>query len=246
VSIEIRWLEETTSTNDVLRELARKGAPHGSAVATTRQTSGRGRLGRRWEMPAAGALALSVLIRAPIDRRTLPLVGFAAALPILVRPGLFLKWPNDVLDSDGRKVAGILTEAEWEGGHLSFAVVGIGVNVFAAPDLPTAASLYEPDESPGTIVSYEDWFGCRMIQTEAELAEDIRNGVLSGVERLRSDPRRLLDRWREEARLGMPVKIGEVEGIAEDVDDEGALLVRTASGSVTRVLSGDLEPIGGW
>ena len=77
---ELRWLRSAGSTNDVLRELARGGAPHGTAVATDHQTGGRGRLGRTWEMPPGAGLALSVLVRVPIEGPRVPLVCFAAAV----------------------------------------------------------------------------------------------------------------------------------------------------------------------
>jgi BirA family biotin operon repressor/biotin-[acetyl-CoA-carboxylase] ligase len=224
---EVRWLPTAESTNDVLRDLARNGAPHGTAVATDHQTGGRGRLGRRWEMPAGAGLALSLLVRVPLEPRFVPLVGFAAAVATAEAcgPAFVLKWPNDVLAPDGRKVAGILAEAEWEGVRPLFVVVGIGVNVHAAPDLPTATSLAAVGPAPSV----------------PALAQGIAAATFGWIEGLRAGSAPVLAAWRGRARLGMPVRVGEVEGIAEGVDDDGALRIRTPSGELVRMLSGDLR-----
>lgn len=228
----VRWLATAGSTNDVLRDLARSGAPHGTAVATDHQTAGRGRQGRPWEMPVGAGLALSVLVRMPLAPTRVPLVGFAAAVAAVQACGASyaLKWPNDVLAPDGRKVAGILAEAEWEATTLAFVVVGIGVNVNAAPDLPAATSLAAVGDPPPI----------RM------LTDRITRDLLTWCDALAGDPAALLAAWRARARLGVQVRVGEVEGIAEDVDEGGALLVRSPRGSVVRVLAGDVEPIGRW
>jgi BirA family biotin operon repressor/biotin-[acetyl-CoA-carboxylase] ligase len=229
----VRWLATAGSTNDELRDLARQGAPHGTAVATDHQTAGRGRHARVWEMPPGAGLALSLLVRTPLPPRHVPLVGFAAAIATADACGspFVLKWPNDVLAPDGRKIAGILAEAEWEGSAPAYVVVGIGINVHAAPDLPTATSLAAVIGSPPSV---------------HDLAETITDATLARCEQLREDPRSVLDAWRARARLGMAVRMGAVEGIAEDVDDDGALLVRGARGARVRVVAGDLEPIAGW
>ncbi len=126
--------------------MAEHGAPHGTVVAAIRQTGGRGRQGRRWDSLAGNLHASFVLRPAPPAARA-PELGFAAALgvaetlerylPESVRPGL--KWPNDVLVAGG-KIAGILVERSAEPGGTSWVVLGIGVNLAAAPtDLPYPA-----------------------------------------------------------------------------------------------------------
>lgn len=140
---------ETASTNDLLQRLALDGAPEGEVVVADRQTQGRGQHGRRWDSKGGLGLWFSVLLRpewnAGLDRIT-PLVAVAVASGIGTATGLIprIKPPNDIF-LDGRKVAGILTEAR--SGRQTFAVVGIGVNVsHALTDFPselraTATSL---------------------------------------------------------------------------------------------------------
>src|SRR5215213_687611 len=135
---DVRWVEETDSTNTRLLEEARAGAPEGVVLVADHQTAGRGRLGRRWEAPPGSSLLVSVLLRpdVPVDRGHL--VTMAAGLAASdaceavagVRPGL--KWPNDLVVDDA-KLAGLLAESVVDGERLGALVVGMGLNVTAAP-----------------------------------------------------------------------------------------------------------------
>src|SRR5579875_2901209 len=119
------------STNARARELAARGAPHGTLVTAEEQTAGRGRQGRTWSAPPGRALLCSLLLRR--FGRLLPLaagVAVAETCEALGSAPALLKWPNDVL-IDGRKVAGILVEGRPQEG---WAVLGIGINVAIAPD----------------------------------------------------------------------------------------------------------------
>ncbi len=128
--------ESLGSTSDVVFELARKGSPEGVVVLADRQTSGRGRQGRRWESPAGSGLWFSVLLLPKIPAAQI------AALPIMAVVGMALaieeqtdavpqiKWPNDIL-INGKKCAGVLieTKSDCEG-----YVLGIGINVNQTTD----------------------------------------------------------------------------------------------------------------
>lgn len=129
------------STNDWLLERARAGEPEGLAVVAAAQERGRGRHGRRWLSPP-GNLYTSLLLRPrrpPEEIASLSLVcGLAAAEAIAAatagRVRVQLKWPNDLL-VDGAKLGGILPEAEHSAGAPAV-VVGLGLNVQSAPQLP--------------------------------------------------------------------------------------------------------------
>jgi BirA family biotin operon repressor/biotin-[acetyl-CoA-carboxylase] ligase len=223
-------LESTTSTNDELRRLAQEGAPHGSVVVARHQTAGRGRLGRTWEVPPGSAALLSILIRRPLPANKVPLLCLGAAVATARAAGdaYRIKWPNDVLAPDGRKVAGILAEAEWGSGGLAWAILGVGVNVSAAPPLPTAACLEEID-------------GPRDVDP---LIGAIARGTLAEADRVEREPASTLDAWRgRSATLGRRVRIGDVEGLAVDLDPDGALRVRADDGREQRVLTGDVEMV---
>ncbi len=127
------FFNSITSTNDHLRELAQRGAPHGSLVVAEEQTVGRGRHGRQWYSPPGSGLYSSLLLRPEMGIDRVGWLTLSAALAI-VRTArgkditLEIKWPND-LECEGRKVAGILAETVTEGNHVRFVVLGAGINV---------------------------------------------------------------------------------------------------------------------
>ncbi|MBC7339935.1 MAG: biotin--[acetyl-CoA-carboxylase] ligase [Firmicutes bacterium] len=228
--------EDCPSTNDLLQELARRGYPEGTVVISRRQTAGRGRLGRRWESPAGG-IWMSVLLRPPEELlRTggvLVATGSLAvcrALAQVVDLECGIKWPNDVYVG-GRKLGGILAEA-----GPGYVVLGIGVNA----DLPPSGL---PEEVRAGATSVLEAAG------RAPLA-DLTAGLLfhlDGVYRvLREEgPEPLLREWRRRAIvLGREVVIAGREswsGVAEDVDEQGALLVRKPTGELVRLVVGDVS-----
>jgi BirA family biotin operon repressor/biotin-[acetyl-CoA-carboxylase] ligase len=132
----VHRLAAVVSTNDAARDLARRGAPHGTAVLAEEQTGGRGTKGRRWHSPPGLGLYVSFLARFPADRPDIPLpllplaAGVAAAEAVEAASGIEvrLKWPNDLLQA-GRKLGGVLVESVSAGSGPRFAVVGIGINV---------------------------------------------------------------------------------------------------------------------
>ncbi|MEZ4265389.1 MAG: biotin--[acetyl-CoA-carboxylase] ligase [Myxococcota bacterium] len=140
----VHEVREATSTNDLARDLAARGAPSGTLVIARAQTAGRGRQGAEWFSPPDRNVYLSVIHRsaltaAQLSGLTLD-VAVAAATAIEDLAGCFpaLKWPNDLL-LRGRKVGGILTElhTDLSPGGAPVVVVGVGVNVDVAPgDFP--------------------------------------------------------------------------------------------------------------
>ena len=141
---EVQVVEETGSTNADLLSQARSGAGEGLVLVAEAQTSGRGRMGRRWISPPRRALTFSVLLRPAVPAGLLgwvPLlagVAVASALQRTAGVDARLKWPNDVL-VDGAKIAGILAE-RWG----NAIVIGTGINVLQQRGelpVPTATSL---------------------------------------------------------------------------------------------------------
>jgi BirA family biotin operon repressor/biotin-[acetyl-CoA-carboxylase] ligase len=126
----------TDSTNSRAAELAGKGAAHGTVVCADAQTSGRGRLGRKWESPPGVNLYMSMLLRPHLDPAKAPQLTLVAAVALAaaidgvsgLRPAL--KWPNDLF-IDGRKAAGILAEMSADPDLLRHVVIGVGLNVNA-------------------------------------------------------------------------------------------------------------------
>ncbi|GAA3543580.1 biotin--[acetyl-CoA-carboxylase] ligase [Aeromicrobium flavum] len=141
--------EETASTNADLAAAAREGAPEWTVHTTDHQAAGRGRLDRTFTMPPLSGIAVSVLVRPvevpPARWPWLPLVTGLAVVDTAREVGVeaALKWPNDVLVDDRRKLSGILVErVETPDGPA--AIIGVGLNVgLTADELPveTATSL---------------------------------------------------------------------------------------------------------
>ena len=125
---QIHYVERTTSTMDIARDLARKGAPGFSVVVAGVQEKGRGRLRRTWQSPKGG-LYFTMVVRPDLPPMLSPRVNFAASL-ILAKTleavcgiDVRVKWPNDLLAND-KKISGMLSEMEAEGDLVSFINIG--------------------------------------------------------------------------------------------------------------------------
>ena len=202
----------TTSTNELARELAARGAPHGTVVTAGEQTAGRGRQGRTWAAPFARALLCSIVVREP--PRLLPLAA-GVAVAETVGHDAEIKWPNDVL-LGGRKVAGILVEGRPQEG---WAVAGIGLNV---------ALRHQdfPPELRDTAVG---------MGLEPDAIEPTLERLLESLERwLTAEPSSVLDAVRaRDALLGRVVRWGGAgHGRGAGIDGDGRLVVATEAGRV--------------
>jgi BirA family biotin operon repressor/biotin-[acetyl-CoA-carboxylase] ligase len=225
------------STMDVARDAATHGAVDGTVVATDEQTSGRGRLGRSWVNPPAVNLASTMILRAP--RTVVRWIAMMTPLSIVRAvdevTGLRadIKWPNDVQIA-GKKLAGILIETDFSNEDEPLVLVGVGINVNFDPrehaDIRDIATSLR--EETGHEVEREALLAACMLQFEG-LYESAKSGVSP------------FDAWRELlVTLGQHVHAswpgGEARGLAEGVDEDGALLVRIAEDAVVRVEAGDV------
>jgi BirA family biotin operon repressor/biotin-[acetyl-CoA-carboxylase] ligase len=224
------------STMEKAIQEARKGAAEGTVVTAGEQTGGRGRVKRAWLSPE-GSISLSVVLYPGMAQ--LPylvmLASVAVARSIEAVTGLKtqLKWPNDVLIG-GKKVCGILIENELKGDNVSWAVIGIGINVnIEAGDFPEIAA---------TATSLSDELGGELPRVE------ILRRLLVELERLYltlGDGAQICNEWRRRLiTLGRRVRVvsGEnmLQGIAEDVSRDGSLLLKHDDGSISHVVAGDV------
>ena len=212
------------STNARARELAGRGAPHGTVVTAAEQSEGRGRQGRTWSAPAGRALLCSIVIREPPE--LLPLAAGVAVAEVVGADAL-IKWPNDVL-LDGRKVAGILVEARLQEG---WAVVGIGANVAVRPE------DYPPDlrVRAGTL------------GLDPSAIEPTLTALLRALERwVGAGAGPVLEAVRaRDALLGREVRWGGRTGTGAGIDGDGRLVVRTDGGE-ERLDAGEVHLGGDW
>lgn len=132
--VSVTVFDEVDSTNRVALELADGGAPEGTAIVAAAQTAGRGRLGRSFYSPTGSGIYISVILRPEVlpEKAVFltPAAGVAVCRAIegMTSEKAAVKWVNDIYMHD-RKVCGILVQSKADGGRLTHAVVGIGVNL---------------------------------------------------------------------------------------------------------------------
>lgn len=238
---ELHHFREVTSTNDVAKELATKGAEEGTIVIAETQTRGRGRFGRRWVSPKGG-IWFSTILRpevSPKDALKLTLttaVAVARVIKRTLRLDVQIKWPNDVLIK-GKKVCGILTEMNTTGKVVNSVIIGVGIN--ANLDIDSF-----PEDLRNSTTSLK-----KELNEEVSRERFLRI-LLEELEHYyktftRREFHPILEEWKSFADfLGSPVEIvsyGEkITGLAIGVDRSGALLIKTQKGIMRRVTSGDV------
>lgn len=232
-------LHETIgSTSDRARALLGVPDGAGTAIVAELQTDGRGRRGRTWTSPSGRNLTVSVAVRPGLAASDAWRLGLAVALAAreacrTVAP-IDLKWPNDLVADDGRKVGGLLIETMIDGDRVDAAIIGIGINV-------NWATAEMPEEIAGSATSLAEMAGTPTDRGVllAELLERL-DAEIAGIEAGRSP----LDRYRAACRtLGreVVVEVGSrtIGGVAVALDEVGRLVIETASGRET-VTSGEV------
>jgi BirA family biotin operon repressor/biotin-[acetyl-CoA-carboxylase] ligase len=234
-------LAETTSTNDVARHQGRAQAREGFVVAASRQTRGRGRIGRSWDSTAQLGLYVSILLRpkmalAETGQLTI-LASVAAADAVEALCGLRpqIKWPNDLI-VEGRKLAGLLIETEPRGHELGFAVIGIGINVrHRVEDFSSTAG--------GQATSL------LMATGRLHRRADLLVALLHAFEKRLGAPfQEVRTAWAASSlTLGQRVSLTTARGIrygqALGLNESGALLLRNEAGEIEVVTAGDMQAV---
>ena len=221
------YLASTTSTQDVARDLAERGAPEGTLVIAESMTAGRGRRGRRW-YAGPGGLWLTLILRPPPEY--FQLLGLLSALAVVKSLeklwGLRaeVKWPNDVL-LEGRKLCGILAEAAFIGGG-GYLLLGLGINV--NNDLPP--------ELKDSAISLKDVLRRRvprlplLASTLLELDSLYSSLLKGGAEDVLRELKCRMSTLGRRVRVITPD--GVVEGLAVSLASDGSLLLRLSDGSL--------------
>lgn len=249
----LRYFRKTGSTNDEAASWAASGAPDLALVVADEQTAGRGRMGRRWHTPPGAALAFSLVLRPSRSEsflvsesnsvRYTALGALAVCQSLRSHYGLEagIKWPNDVLLA-GRKAAGVLAEAQWDGRQLSAVILGIGVNVNRL-SVPRAELL----NYPATCV--EEVLG-RSVPRH-ELLSLILSELLDWRERLWEEG--FIQEWEGRMALrGQRVELrsesstGQVtsrSGTVLGLDETGSLQLQEENGEVYSAVFGEIHPL---
>ncbi len=237
---EALLFDRVDSTNRMALEMASQGMPGGVAIFAEAQDKGRGRMNRTWFSPRGFNLYLSLLIRPHQAPREFPLFSMATAMALIVaiervtHLRASLKWPNDIFLNQ-KKVAGILLESVSDGGQAPPLVIGIGVNVnvstFPEALTPIATSLRI---ASGVRVD-RNIFALTLLDTLAEQFKRLN----------KEGPAPLLAALRQQCRtLGQRVHVATPkqawEGIAEAIQEDGALVLKMGDGTKRTLYMGDV------
>ncbi|MDA8079124.1 MAG: biotin--[acetyl-CoA-carboxylase] ligase [Nitrospiraceae bacterium] len=237
----VLYYPSVDSTNDLAASM--RDILPGTVIIADSQTRGRGRLGRSWISPPGRNIYLSMIIRPELLPRDAPLltvltaVSCAHALRCLSGLPLSIKWPND-LTAQGKKIGGILTETRSDPDHIQQAVIGVGVNVnMSMDDIPD-----DLRETATSLVLETGRYFQRTALIVGMLSEFERQYKIllgEGKESLLADLRAL------SSTIGRDVVVTagneRLAGHAEEIDDDGVLILRLASGERRRVSAGDLH-----
>jgi BirA family transcriptional regulator, biotin operon repressor / biotin---[acetyl-CoA-carboxylase] ligase len=237
-------LASVDSTNSEAERRLAAGAEAPFAVLATRQGAGRGRLGRAWRSDRPGNLYLSLAFRPFLEVERLgPFtvwMGLALCEHLESELGarLALKWPNDLLDAGGRKVAGMLTEARIDSDVVRDLVFGLGLNL-EGPGKDWPEDLRRRTGALSAVAGREldpSAVAAGVVATLAGAWEAFADGAF------RKRFRRLHE--RHDALAGKAVRVTlrgkPLSGVAEGIDDDGALRLRTPKGKLVRVASGEV------
>lgn len=248
--LQTRWLghnicyrDSIDSTNTLAKGLANEGCPNGLVVVAEEQGAGKGRLSRGWISPYAKGIWFSVVLKPPFLPQEASKCTLLAAVAVVKAVNKIagvhaaIKWPNDILLM-GRKLVGILTEMNAEFGHINYVVIGTGINTNATPD-------DYPENVKDIAVSVAD------AATEQFTRVDLLCDILKNMEDLYEKAlldgfAPILEEWRKySCTLGQEVKVMAPDctyfGKAEDIDEDGLLIVRKVDGTLEKVMAGDVS-----
>lgn len=252
------YTQQTGSTNTELKQLARGGAPEGLLYITDEQLVGRGRREKSWLAPAGSSLLMSLLFRpGPIltadqGHHLTMLCALALADAVRMKTDIEprLKWPNDLVWKDGKKLAGLLTESEFAGDQLAWVVVGTGLNVNI--DFQKNGINHQKTSGNGDAPLAETATSLSMIlhKNAAHLRLPILQKYLFNVEQRYKalqqgwSPHQ---EWRDRL-LGLGQTITVIgpdgrrhQGIMTDVNENGSLLLKNPDETITEFLVGDVS-----
>ena len=238
-SAPVLFVEETASTNTLLKELALKGQAPGTVLIARRQSGGRGRLERRFSSPEGG-LYLSMLLApecsAEQSLSITPCTAVAVHRAVSALCGISadIKWPNDLL-YNGRKICGILCESVFLNGS-QLVILGVGLNVTT----PQEAFPQELQDTAGSLLSL---CGCAPSPDEAaaQLVAQLDEMYL----RWQAEPCAFLDEYRQHCvSINRPVSLirggAALPAFSLDIDENYALVVEHPDGTRESISYGEV------
>jgi BirA family biotin operon repressor/biotin-[acetyl-CoA-carboxylase] ligase len=234
-SLKIVHYRRLRSTNTTAYRLAQQSATEWTVVVADVQTKGRGREGKKWES-LNGGLWFSVILRPNVPSPKLPLLQFLAA--IATRQALEnetgmsvkLKWPNDLVLGSA-KLGGILIESKTLGDSVSFAILGIGLNI-------NQSKAQLPPEAISLRLVSGKQLDLRL------LLRAILDQMKSSYDDL-DNPSKIMEEWwrncvHRPLRVQVTVSKNTVTGVSRAIDEDGSLVIETDDHKIRRVSEGSL------
>jgi BirA family biotin operon repressor/biotin-[acetyl-CoA-carboxylase] ligase len=236
------YMEEIDSTNEEVKRLAGKGAPHGTVVAADTQTKGKGRRGRSWNSPKGDSISMSLLLRPEMETLHASMltlvIALAAAEAVEEVTGLScqIKWPNDLVCND-KKMCGILTEMSADIEYIHYVVIGIGINANAETFPEEIASMATSlKKESGREVNRADLVAAVLNHFETDYETFMKHSSLEPLREAYNE--RLIN-------IGRQVKIisqGETKiRTSQGIDADGSLVVCDETGKTEKIISGEVS-----
>ena len=240
----VHYFEEIDSTQNFAQQIASDEKENGAIIIAEKQTSGRGRLNRKWTSPKGG-ISFSIIIHPKFDVSSSTLIPIlcAVALSKSIKSILGIetqvKWPNDIT-MNGKKVAGILVDASFQANNIEYLILGIGINfdidvkkiekkLSKTPNFYGINSLRKKDDKTPPKLLLKEF----LLQLEKNLSQ-LDNG----------EKTKIIREWMKKASgIGKKITIntenGKISGISQGIDNDGALKLKTRK-EIKKIFVGDV------
>ena len=244
---QVYYFDSIDSTQTQAMKIASDEANNGTVIIAEKQTSGKGRLGRKWISPKGG-IWLSIILHPKFDISVITLFPIASALALsnaiekTLNIKSELKWPNDITIK-GKKVAGMLVDASLESNKIENLILGVGINFNVdvkqiekilknTPNFYGITSLSEQNKTVKSIL---------LVQSFLMELEQIYNLLNTG------DTKKIIRDWtRRSSTIGQNIELstenGKIRGKAIKIDEDGALVILENKKN-RRITSGDITHI---
>ena len=240
----VHYFEEIDSTQNFAQQIASDEKENGAIIIAEKQTSGRGRLNRKWTSPKGG-ISFSLIIHPKFDVSSSTLIPILSAVALsksiksILGIETQVKWPNDII-MNGKKVAGILVDASFQANSIDYLILGVGINfdidvkklekkLSKTPNFYGVNSLRRKDDTTPPKLLLKEF----LLQLEKNLSQ-LDNG----------EKTKIIREWMKKASgIGKKITIntenGKISGISQGIDNDGALKLKTRK-EIKKIFVGDV------
>ena len=240
----VYYFEEIDSTQNFAQNIAADKKENGTIIIAEKQTSGRGRLDRKWTSPKGG-IWFSLIIHPKFDVSSSTLIPIlsAVALSKSIKSVLDIetevKWPNDIT-MNGKKVAGVLVDASFQTNSIDYLILGIGINF----DIDTKKHEKRLTKTP-------NFYGIDSLRGKEDKTPPkklLKEFLLQFEKNLfqldKGEKSKIIKEWTKRAAgIGKKITIntsnGKISGISQGIDNDGALKIKTRN-EIKKIYVGDV------